>query len=128
MPSPWLPTTPGVLEEGLCIVTNRGPVDPGPRKKRDQNPTGGVHPVESILVAEAERNHIQSVLQHSAGVTEGPKGVARILGLYLNTLHHRMRKRGVGSPAPANRRSAYAKPLRRYRILWSSQQIFARGR
>jgi formate hydrogenlyase transcriptional activator len=62
---------------------------PGDREARIETPT----PPQTL--AEVERNHIFSALQHSAGVIEGPKGAARILGLHPNTLRHRMQKLGV---------------------------------
>jgi formate hydrogenlyase transcriptional activator len=62
---------------------------PGDREARIETPS----PPQTL--AEVERNHILSALQHSAGVIEGPKGAARILGLHPNTLRHRMQRLGV---------------------------------
>jgi formate hydrogenlyase transcriptional activator len=82
------------LDRDLIPVAGKGhetqefsaPVD---REARIETPT----PPQTL--AEVERNHILSALQHSAGVIEGPKGAARILGLHPNTLRHRMQRLGV---------------------------------
>jgi formate hydrogenlyase transcriptional activator len=44
---------------------------------------------------ELERAHIAAVLNQTAGVVEGPRGAAKILGLHPNTLRHRMQKLGL---------------------------------
>jgi len=45
--------------------------------------------------AQAERDHIVKVLQHSGGVISGRNGAAEKLGLKRTTLHYRMRKLGI---------------------------------
>ncbi len=44
---------------------------------------------------ELERAHIAAVLNQTAGVVEGPRGAAKILGLHPNTLRHRLQKLGL---------------------------------
>ena len=48
-----------------------------------------------IPLADAERLHIESVLEHTKGVVEGADGAARILDLHPNTLRSRMKKLGI---------------------------------
>jgi transcriptional regulator with GAF, ATPase, and Fis domain len=48
-----------------------------------------------IPLADAERRHIEAVLEHTKGVVEGPDGAARILDLHPNTLRSRMKKLGI---------------------------------
>jgi len=48
-----------------------------------------------VSLEEAERRHIEAVLDHTHGVIEGPEGAARILDLHPNTLRSRMKKVGV---------------------------------
>jgi formate hydrogenlyase transcriptional activator len=50
----------------------------------------------SKTLAEAERDHILEVLQHSGGVLGGDNGAAARLGLKRTTLQYRMRKLGIG--------------------------------
>ena len=53
-------------------------------------------PAEAVrTLAEAERDHIVEVLQHSGGVISGRNGAAARLGLKRTTLHYRMRKLGI---------------------------------
>ena len=53
-------------------------------------------PDEAVrTLAEAERDHIVEVLQHSRGVISGRNGAAARLGLKRTTLHYRMRKLGI---------------------------------
>ncbi|MES1256063.1 MAG: sigma 54-interacting transcriptional regulator, partial [Acidobacteriota bacterium] len=56
--------------------------------------TGDIPPADASLLPlhEAERRHIESVLQQTHGVVEGPTGAAAILGLHPNTLRSRMKK------------------------------------
>jgi formate hydrogenlyase transcriptional activator len=42
-----------------------------------------------------EREYIVTILQQTAGVVDGPRGAARILGLHPNTLRNRMKKLGI---------------------------------
>ncbi len=50
---------------------------------------------QPLTLAERERSHIASVLGQTAGVIDGPRGAARILGLHPNTLRSRMKKLGI---------------------------------
>jgi formate hydrogenlyase transcriptional activator len=45
--------------------------------------------------ADAERQHIRTVLMRTRGVIEGPSGAARILDMHPNTLRSRMKKLGL---------------------------------
>jgi len=57
-------------------------------------------PAASATLEEIERAHIIAVLKQTAGIVEGPRGAAKILGLHPNTLRHRIQKLGL-------KRSAY---------------------
>jgi PAS domain S-box-containing protein len=48
-----------------------------------------------LTLESVERDHIASVLQQTAGVVDGTRGAARILGLHPNTLRNRMKKLGI---------------------------------
>ncbi|MGO9599074.1 MAG: sigma 54-interacting transcriptional regulator [Isosphaeraceae bacterium] len=52
----------------------------------------------SDSLEEVERSHIQSVLQRTRWVIEGPQGAAAILGLHPNTLRSRLKKLGLSRP------------------------------
>ena len=52
-------------------------------------------PPALVSLDEAERRHIETVLQHTRGVVGGPDGAARILQLHPNTLRSRMKKLGL---------------------------------
>ena len=65
------------------------------------------HDTQPLSMRDAERQHIEAVLEQTRGVIEGPGGAARILNLNPNTLRSRMRKLGVvgkGRPASQPRR------------------------
>jgi formate hydrogenlyase transcriptional activator len=53
----------------------------------------------TLSLNEAERRHIETVLNQTGGVIEGPAGAAKILNLHPNTLRSRMKKLGVQRPA-----------------------------
>jgi transcriptional regulator with GAF, ATPase, and Fis domain len=48
-----------------------------------------------LPLSEAERLHIETVLNQTGGVIEGPAGAAKILNLHPNTLRSRMKKLGI---------------------------------
>jgi two-component system response regulator HydG len=52
-------------------------------------------PAAGRTLAEAERDHIVEVLQHSGGVISGRHGAAARLGVKRTTLQYRMRKLGI---------------------------------
>jgi len=52
-------------------------------------------PASARTLAEAERDHIVEVLQHSGGVISGRNGAAARLGVKRTTLQYRMRKLGI---------------------------------
>jgi formate hydrogenlyase transcriptional activator len=58
------------------------------------------HPDPSLSSASSSldditKRHILSVLAQTAGIIEGPKGAAKILGVHPNTLRSRMQKLGI---------------------------------
>ena len=57
--------------------------------------TRTAEPCHARTLAEAERDHIVEVLQHSDGVLSGNNGAAARLGLKRTTLQYRMRKLGI---------------------------------
>jgi len=61
----------------------------------DSLPPGSSETPPLVSLEEAERRHIEAVLDHTKGIIEGPEGAARILGLHPNTLRSRMKKFGV---------------------------------
>jgi formate hydrogenlyase transcriptional activator len=69
--------------------------DPDAPENRQANPKS---PKSLLTLEEAERSHILTVLEHSGGVVDGPKGAARILSIHPNTLRHRMDKLGITRP------------------------------
>lgn len=72
---------------------------PPPEGKVLQVPLGELRAMPRIsesaaerTLAEAERDHIVGVLQHSGGVISGRNGAAARLGVKRTTLQYRMRK------------------------------------
>lgn len=51
-----------------------------------------------VTLETMEREHILAVVQQTAGVIDGPRGAAKVLGLHPNTLRSRMKKLGIGRP------------------------------
>jgi predicted ATPase/transcriptional regulator with GAF, ATPase, and Fis domain len=56
----------------------------------------------SRTLEDLEREHILSVLKGTAGVIEGPRGAAGVLGMHPNTLRSRMKKLGIDRPRFGN--------------------------
>jgi len=88
-----------VIEHGAIITT-------GDTLKLPtlDNAAPGVAPSQTL--ADAEREHIQRVLESTGGRIKGPKGAAASLGLNPATLYSRMKKLGIrpqveGAEAPA---------------------------
>ena len=50
---------------------------------------------DTATLSEVERDHIREVLERTAGVIEGPRGAARLLGLKPSTLRFRIRRLGI---------------------------------
>jgi len=63
----------------------------GPGQHLDKSPPSGL----AAALEETERAHIVAALESAAGVVEGPKGAAKILGMHPNTLRGRMEKLGI---------------------------------
>jgi len=76
-----------------AVILSDGPVLRAPqfalKAMRRTEPSAG------RTLAEAERDHIVEVLQHSGGVISGHNGAAARLGLKRTTLQYRMRKLGI---------------------------------
>ncbi len=49
----------------------------------------------AFRLEDVERNHIRTVLRHTRGVIDGPRGAAKLLELHPNTLRSRMKKLGI---------------------------------
>ena len=52
-----------------------------------------------VTLADAEREHILSILRETGGVVGGPKGAALRLGMKRSTLQKKMQKLGISRPA-----------------------------
>jgi formate hydrogenlyase transcriptional activator len=65
-------------------------------------PMASVAASESRTLENLEREHILSVLKGTAGVIEGPRGAAGVLGLHPNTLRSRMKRLGIDRPRFGN--------------------------
>ncbi|HET7291745.1 MAG TPA: sigma 54-interacting transcriptional regulator [Vicinamibacteria bacterium] len=87
-----------VLASGSMLVLDPDLLPAMPAVRRDpENPAvapGGAAAAGREL-DEVERSHIRQVLESTAGVIEGPRGAARVLGLHPNTLRSRMKRLGV---------------------------------
>ena len=78
---------PGFSSAAASVIRNES-------AESDQFPVGASASAPPTL-EELERAHIAAVLNQTAGVVEGPRGAAKILGLHPNTLRHRMQKLGL---------------------------------
>ena len=76
-------TSPGIGFRPLGGAGSGSPLPPDPTSP------------DSPSLEDVERRHIAAVLARTAGVIEGPKGAARLLGLHPNTLRSRMKKLGI---------------------------------
>jgi formate hydrogenlyase transcriptional activator len=77
-----------------AVILSDGPVFRPPLQELQRiSRTAERCPVRTL--AEAERNHILDVLEHSGGVISGHNGAAARLGLKRTTLQYRMRKLGI---------------------------------
>jgi formate hydrogenlyase transcriptional activator len=92
-----------VLSRGPALELDRellpAPLRPGPDVVHPERP--GQHLDKSTpsglaaALEETERAHIVAALESAAGVVEGPRGAAKILGMHPNTLRSRMEKLGI---------------------------------
>lgn len=57
-------------------------------------PADPATPAGSTL-EDVERRHIRAVLEQTAGVIDGPRGAAKVLGMHPNTLRSRLKKLGL---------------------------------
>jgi formate hydrogenlyase transcriptional activator len=54
--------------------------------------------IETVTLADAEREHILGALRETGWVVGGPKGAAARLGMKRSTLQHKMKKLGISPP------------------------------
>ncbi len=78
-----------------AVILSDGPVLHAPLRALQIAPSSPKAGAGARTLAEAERDHIVEVLQHSGGVISGRNGAAARLGLKRTTLHYRMRKLGI---------------------------------
>jgi formate hydrogenlyase transcriptional activator len=100
-----------VLSEGTRLTFDHDLVPPAragdggaiePRAGPDRpaaDPTSGPGPAALGTLEEVERRHIQTTLEQTGWLIEGPKGAAKILALHPNTLRSRMEKLGIRRPS-----------------------------
>jgi predicted ATPase/transcriptional regulator with GAF, ATPase, and Fis domain len=81
-----------ILADGPVIDVERAFMD------GQTDPTRPIRTAGDTL-DDVQRAHIVAVLQSTAGVVEGAKGAAAVLGLHPNTLRSRMKKLGI-APTP----------------------------
>ena len=93
---PTLEIDPEVFTSATATRSaNAGPPAPSASESKGQAAAGaGPTPPPESLESNT-RNHILTALEQSGWVIEGPRGVAKILGLHPNTLRSRMKKLGV---------------------------------
>jgi len=77
-----------------AVISASGPTLHIPPLTQDQPE---VHDAFCSL-ADVERQHILSVLEHTLWRIEGQAGAASILGLHPDTLRHRMKKHRISRP------------------------------
>jgi formate hydrogenlyase transcriptional activator len=61
-------------------------------------PTSGAPLSQVPTLEQMERAHIETVLEQTGGLIEGPNGAARVLAIHPNTLRSRMEKLGIKRP------------------------------
>jgi formate hydrogenlyase transcriptional activator len=70
----------------------------GDRKGGALTADGSPSPGKGSTLADAEREHILTVLREAGWVLGGPKGAATRLGMKRSTLHWKMKKLGITRP------------------------------
>jgi formate hydrogenlyase transcriptional activator len=71
-----------------------------PPSAETNNPTPHAATADGSDLLSVERSHIESVLQQTNWVIEGPRGAAQRLGLHPNTLRSRLKKLGLKRHEP----------------------------
>ena len=74
------------------VGSQRSEVDDGPLTSHRRPPTSGA------TLADAERDHILSVLRETSWVLGGPNGAAVRLAMKRTTLQSKMKKLGISRP------------------------------
>ncbi len=83
-----------ILSQGSTLTLEGGGIFGSPSAKEDV-PAVTKAPVS---LSEAQRRHIESVLEQTSWVIEGQRGAAKLLNVHPNTLRFRMRKLGITRP------------------------------
>jgi predicted ATPase/transcriptional regulator with GAF, ATPase, and Fis domain len=101
MSYPW----PGNIRELQNVVERAAILATGPLVEVSVDLLGVAESgsIPSRALEDIEREHILSVLKETAGVIDGPRGAAGILGLHPNTLRSRMKKLGIWRSRPRTR-------------------------
>jgi formate hydrogenlyase transcriptional activator len=81
-----------------AVILSSGPVLKVPLTDLKLN-SSGASPQKHDTLEEAERKHIQAVLEETSWVVGGPNGAAVRLGMNRSTLQFRMRKLGISRPS-----------------------------
>ncbi len=82
---------PGSAGPDTAVVDHGAPASTPPAGSTESEPAGE----PPLRLADAERQHILSVLKRTGWVIEGPKGAAKILDLHPNTLRGRVKRLGI---------------------------------
>jgi formate hydrogenlyase transcriptional activator len=94
---PW----PGNVRELENFIERAVLLSPGPELRvplADLKSAAGLAPDDAATLADAEREHILSVLRQTNWVIGGPSGAAARLGLKRTTLQSKMQKLGITRP------------------------------
>jgi formate hydrogenlyase transcriptional activator len=84
----------GQARTGVVVaIRNAGPVAEAPSADLGRSPMAATANGDTLV--EVERQHIIGVLKRTAGVVEGPKGVAKLLDMKPSTVRYRMKKLGI---------------------------------
>ncbi len=92
---------PGNIRELENFIERAVLLSPGPALRvllADLKSTAEPAPDDAATLADAEREHIVSVLKHTNWVIGGPSGAAARLGLKRTTLQSKMQKLGITRP------------------------------
>ncbi len=105
---PW----PGNVRELQNVIERAVILSPGPSLQvppgdllsdegtgtKDENPPSSLLPPPAKTLADAEREHILTVLRKTGWVLGGPKGAAAHLGMKRSLLYWKMKKLGISRP------------------------------
>jgi formate hydrogenlyase transcriptional activator len=85
-----------------AVILSSGPDLRVPPLRHTQQSRKACGPFAMRTLAEAERDHILTVLKEVNGMVGGQRGAAARLGLARTSLLYRMRKLGIGTDKPAS--------------------------